>query len=457
MVILGSKQVLERLVQCFPGTSIRPEWTEFSPEIGLPSKFRVSDLATASFANFAAAIDVLRQAYEYSPQPFSIDRRLACTWFQQTYQPIGWISPDPWDPIAGNYRTQDGWIRLHTNAPKHRVVVESILGGANDREAVARQVRRWSGEELESVIVDAGGCAAKLYSHDDWLLHPHGRYFESQHLIERFEGLPTVSTNWRPELHRPLQGIRVLDLTRILAGPVATRALASLGADVLRIDPLDWDEPAVEPDLTVGKHCARLDIKSSEGRQMLEILLQQADILISGYRPDALANLGFSWQERQNIRPGLVDVTLNAYGWIGPWSTRRGFDSLVQMSTGIVHQCSPNPDQELSALPVQALDHATGYLMASAAILGLAHRHQAGTGSYFRSSLAAMAKLLLDIGHSDSETSPIFLSERDWLPSIEQSAFGPLRRLPFPIVHAETEFSFGIPARRLGTDRPQFS
>src|SRR5690606_14976535 len=153
-----------------------------------------------------------------------------------------------------------------------------------------------------------------------------------------------------------LAGIRVLDLTRILSGPIATRFLAGYGADVLRIDPIDWDEPAVAPDVTLGKRRARLDLRSPEGKATFEHLLQQADVLVHGYRSDALEKLGLGETRRRELNPGLVDVCLDAYGWTGDWRARRGFDSLVQMSSGIAHAGMTLLNKPIpTPLPVQAL------------------------------------------------------------------------------------------------------
>jgi crotonobetainyl-CoA:carnitine CoA-transferase CaiB-like acyl-CoA transferase len=184
----------------------------------------------------------------------------------------------------------------------------------------------------------------------------------------------------------------VLDLTRVLAGPVATRLLAGLGADVLRVDPPDWDEPGVVPDMTVGKRTARLDARDPAGRETLRALLAGADVLVHGYRPEALAHLGLAEDVRDELRPGLVDVCLDAYGWTGPWSGRRGFDSLVQMSSGIAGWgLRSGLADRPTPMPVQALDHATGYLMAAAALTGLAGLMRAGRGVRSRLSLARTA------------------------------------------------------------------
>jgi crotonobetainyl-CoA:carnitine CoA-transferase CaiB-like acyl-CoA transferase len=204
------------------------------------------------------------------------------------------------------------------------------------------------------------------------------------------EGGPQ-SAHWNPEPGRPLAGLRVLDLTRVIAGPVATRFLAGLGADVLRVDPPDWDEPAVVPEMTLGKRATRIDATLPVGRDALERLIAGADLLVHGYRPGALDGL-VSADRRRELRPGLVEVALDAYGWTGPWSRRRGFDSLVQMSSGIAAAGMrwagadrPTP------LPVQALDHATGYLAAAAAIVAVGRMRREGVSTSARVSLARTA------------------------------------------------------------------
>src|SRR5690606_35019655 len=244
--------------------------------------------------------------------------------------------------------------------------------------------------ELEGRVVEEGGCAAVLRPPAAWASHPQGAAVAREPLVavERTDPGPDRSA-WAPSADRPLHGLRVLDLTRVLAGPAATRVLAGLGADVLRIDPPTWDEPAIVPDMTLGKRAARLDARDPGGLDRLRQLLADADVFVHGYRADALERLGLGEAERRTIRPGLVDVSLDAYGFTGPWATRRGFDSLVQMSSGIADAGMRAAAAERpTPLPVQALDQATGYLMAAAVIAGLRDRIEHGTGSTARLSLA---------------------------------------------------------------------
>ncbi|RII93049.1 CoA transferase, partial [Clavibacter michiganensis] len=221
-----------------------------------------------------------------------------------------------------------------------------------------------------------------------------GRAVAAEPLIARQDGGAVArSSGWRPSAEAPLAGIRVLDLTRVIAGPACTQALAALGADVLRVDPPAWDEPAVLPLVMAGKRTARLDARTPEGHARLTELMAGADVLVHGYRPGALDALGFPREERERIRPSLVDVAVDAYGWTGPWAGRRGFDSIVQSASGIAHagMVAAGGDRPVP-LPVQALDWSTGYLAAASAVAGLARRAGTGRGSSWRLSLACAVR-----------------------------------------------------------------
>jgi crotonobetainyl-CoA:carnitine CoA-transferase CaiB-like acyl-CoA transferase len=247
-----------------------------------------------------------------------------------------------------------------------------------------------------------------------------------------------------------------MDLTRVLAGPIASRFLAAFGADVLRIDPPDWDE-AVVPEVTLGKRCARLDLHAAEARAIFERLLSGADVLLHGYRPGALEGLGYDAQTRRKLAPGLIDVSLDAYGWRGPWATRRGFDSLVQMSSGIA-ECGMRRTAASKPvpLPVQALDHATGYLMAAAAIRGLTLRMKHGNGSTGRLSLARTAKLVIERPNNGEEASLAAETKSDRSPQIELTDWGQAQRIKPPVQIAGIPMRWELPARKLGSAAPRW-
>ena len=366
----------------------------------LVSAYPVSELATSSVALAAQAVASLID----SSQPLHVDCALASRWFQHAIRPINRQPAALWDPFAGDYACADGWLRLHTNAPHHREAMERVLGRHDNRQALAATVTGWDRFTLEQAVVDAGGCAAALRSREEWQQHPQGQSVSREALIEQSLQPCGPPPEWSLPPARPLHGVRVLDLTRIIAGPVATRFLAGLGAEVLRIDPPGWQEPSLEEEITLGKRCARLDLKSAEGRRQFEILLSQSDVLVHGYRADALINLGYDQEMLQKLKPGLIDVSLNAWGWTGPWRNRRGFDSLVQMACGIADRGRQWQGGDAPVpLPVQALDHATGYLMAAAVLEGMRQRRLHSTGFAARLSLARTASLLSDFPYSADE------------------------------------------------------
>ncbi|WP_066545578.1 MULTISPECIES: CoA transferase [unclassified Sphingomonas] len=424
----------------------------FSDEDRLPSCFAVSELAAASIAAACLSVSELVGVHDVAP-PVAVSHRLTSLWFGWSIRPLGWEMPTPWDAIAGDYQVRDGWIKLHTNAPHHRAAALGVLGCAPDRAAVAACVAQWQGDALESAIIAAGGCAARLRTIEQWSDHPQGIAAAHEPLILWDTPAAPGDGAWRPTPGRPLAGLRVLDLTRVLAGPVATRFLAGFGADVLRIDPPDWDEPAVAPEVTLGKRCARLDLRTAAGRASLAALLGRADILVHGYRSDALDRLGFGAAERQAIRPGLIDISLDAYGHSGPWSRRRGFDSLVQFSCGIAAsgQVWRGADRPVS-LPVQALDHATGYLLAAAAVRALIARTTGAGATAARLSLARTAKLLVDHPGEPMTGDMPPPDDADYAPDVEPTAWGPAQRLRPPAVIAGHPMRWDRPAVRLGSD-----
>ncbi|MDR3516356.1 MAG: CoA transferase [Azospirillaceae bacterium] len=420
----------------------------------LPSAFAVTDLAAASTAAAGLAVSEFCAGPGSTGPLVTIDRRLASFWFATSLRPEGWSPPTPWDAIAGDYRAADGWIRLHTNAPAHRNAALTVLGVDADKDRVTGAVASWSADGLESAIVAAGGCAARLRSAAEWSAHPQGQAIAGAPLIDSAPGSSGPIPSQSVDGARPLAGLKVLDLTRVLAGPVASRFLAGYGATVLRIDPPDWDEPGVVPEVTLGKRTARLDLHRGDDHAQLVARLAEANVLIHGYRPDALSRLGLGADVRQKIRPGLVDITLNAYGWRGPWCGRRGFDSLVQMSSGLADAGMRHFGRDQpTPLPVQALDHATGMMMAAAAIRGLRNQRQTGRGVRARASLAATAGLLA--GYPLTAPAPLsgeIGADRD--EHREFTAWGPARRLRWPLRIGAIPVSWHRPASPLGMDTP---
>ena len=425
------------------------------------SAYPVSALANASFAAVGQQLAQLMQGTGLTPgrSPVCVDQRLASLWFGYSFAAQGWELPSLWDPIAGNYRCRTGWIRLHTNLPHHCAAALAVLGCAADPQAVRTAVVGWDPDQLEAAVVAQGGVAAAMRSRDQWLAHPQGQAVNAELLID-WIAPRTIALRDRPQATaaRPLAGLRVLDLTRVLAGPIATRTLAGFGAEVLRIDPPGWDEPGVIQDISLGKSMASLDLRDDAGLRQFKALLAQADVLVHGYRPGALDRLGLDRTTRDRIAPNRVEVSLNAYGWSGPWAERRGFDSLVQMSAGIADTGArwakadrPTP------LPVQALDHATGYMMAAAVLNALALAANGQAIADARLSLARMAEQLAQMPQTADDASLSPPTPEDYALQIENSSWGPARRLRPALYIAETLMHWDHPARACGSAPARWS
>jgi CoA transferase family III len=361
----------------------------------LPSASDVDGLAVGAVGSALLAAAELAEARGQQRPALALDAgHVACAFASERHvrlagAPVG----SSFAPLSRFAATRDGWIRLHANYAHHRRALLSVLGVAEESalEAVARR----DAVELEAAIVAAGGAAAVVRSPEAWAAHPQGRVATGAALVERQAiALRAPRRLGAPEPALPAAGVRVLDLTRVIAGPVATRFLAALGADVLRLDPPHMPEiEAAVLDTCPGKRLAALDLRSAGGAQTLQSLLAGADAVVLGYRPGALDAFGLGEDELAEDHPHLVVARLAAWGHDGPWATRRGFDSLVQAACGIA--TTEGSEGEPGALPVQALDHATGYLIAAGVLRALAARERGGDAAHLRFALAATAAELM--------------------------------------------------------------
>ena len=403
------------------------------PRVVLSSAFDVTGLASGAVAvATGAAADLLAARQRTSARAVRVDSRAACAAYQaeSLFAPQGWTLPPLWDPIAGNYRTSDGWIRLHTNYAVHREAVERVLG-AHDRDSVQAVVASLSGVDVERAVVEAGGAAAVMHTRADWLASPAGTATATVPTFDITDRPTTTLPRWAtatPDV--PFRGLRVLDLTRVLAGPTCTKFFAAYGGDVLRIDPPGFEEVAAAlPETTQGKRTTFLDLNVAADRGVFETLVAGADVIVSGLRFDALSGLGYDPASLIALNPNLIVAYLDAYGWVGPWRRRRGFDSLVQMSCGIAATGStgtPNP------LPVQALDYATGWLLATAITRALSRQLTESLVATISTSLVATANLLYEI----TELEGVHDLVPDPAPDVSleptTTAWGPALRTPFP-------------------------
>ena len=368
----------------------------------LPSSFAVGTAAQATLAASALAANELWRLRTGRRQRVAVDMRAAAIEFRsERYLRVdGKVPAEYHNSIAGLYCCGDGrWVRLHTNLPHHCSGVLKLLGCEHDRAAVQRALDGWKAEKLEDAAAAAGLVVTACRSFAEWDHHPQGQAVAAlpPFSIEQIGDAPAIPL---PAAERPLAGIKVLDLTRIIAGPVCGRTLAAHGADVLLVTAPHL--PSMRPlviDTGRGKLSTSIDLREQGGRNTLAALIHDADVFVQGYRPGAVAEFGFSPEEAAKIRPGLVYVSLCAYGHAGPWAGRRGFDSLVQTASGFnAAEAEAFGQSKPRELPAQELDHATGYLLAFAAMTALKRRAEQGGSWHVRCSLAQTGYWLRTLG-----------------------------------------------------------
>lgn len=430
----------------------------------LPSSFRVDAIAQVSVAASALAAATIWKARSGQAQHVSVDMlHAAIECRSERYLRVeGKTLPSIWDAIAGIYRTGDGgYVRLHTNFPHHRDNICKVLNCKPVRESVQAALMKWEGVAFETAAY-AGGCVVSLMrSRDEWLATEHAKALAALPLIT-FEKIGEAAPRaWlKPESKgdRPLAGLRVLDLSRVIAGPVAGRTLAAHGADVMLVAGPDLPSiPWLVIDTGRGKLSTHIDLKTPEGQQIFGGLLATTDIVSQAYRPQSLAGLGFSAQDAARINPGIVCVSLSAYGHAGPWSGRRGFDSLVQTSTGFNHAEGQAAGIDgPKELPMQILDHATGYLMAFGAMMGRLRQAREGGSWHVRVSLAQTAHWLWNLGRIDGGLATPEPGKEIVAPLIEDmpSGFGELRAVRHSAILSATPAVWSRPAVPLGMHPP---
>lgn len=411
-----------------------------APSFGGP--LAVDDLATGAVGAALLAAAELAQARGAPVRAVELDAGHVATAFvsERHVRVHGEPAGAGFADLSRFARTADGWIRLHANYPHHRRALLEVIG---EPEAI----ERWRAVELEDAVVAAGGCAAALRDEAAWLVHPQGAAVAELGLADlepADAGAPPLRP--LPVSGLPAAGLRVLDLTRVIAGPVGTRMLAALGAEVLRIDPPQLPElRSGWVDAGLGKRSALLDLREPAARRTFDALLAEADVLVHGYRPGALAAFGVEPAALAERHPHLTTVTLSAWGHVGPWAGRRGFDSLVQSASGIAAACG-----DPGALPAQALDHATGYLMAAAALRGLAMRAAEGRAAHARFALARTARHLLSLPRGGAPGTP-----PDPAPHLQELGAAAVVAPPGRLDGHALRWS--EPARAYGGDAPRFA
>lgn len=421
----------------------------------LPSSFAVGAAAQSTIAAAALA------ACELGHQRGVPRQRVAVDMAHAALECTGWFSldgrvPDLWDAFYGLYRCTDGHVRIHANFQHHREGALQLLGldAATATRADAEQaLLAWRAIDFETAAAERGLVATALRRFADWDATPQGRAIASQPLftIERIGDAAPRSLPPLREDQRPLAGLRVLDLTRILAGPVGGRALAAHGADVLLLNSPNLPNIEAIAETSRGKLSAHVDLQTDAGRATLRGLAAEAHVFSQGYRPGGLAALGFGPAELAVLRPGIVYVSLTAYGTQGPWAGRRGFDSLVQTAMGFNDaEGEAAGDGKPRPLPMQILDEATGYLMAFGAATALRRQQREGGSWHVQVSLAQTGQWLRSLGWIEGGLAT---AKPDIAPLLETSAsgFGALRSVRHSAVLARTPADWPRPSMPPGS------
>jgi crotonobetainyl-CoA:carnitine CoA-transferase CaiB-like acyl-CoA transferase len=424
----------------------------------LPSSFAVGAAAQLPIAAAALAACELGHARGQARQDVHVDMTHAAL------ECVGWFSvdgrvPEIWDKFSGLYRCADGWVRVHANFAHHRDGALRLLRLAPEtaqRADAERALQAWRALDFEQAAADQGLVVAALRRFDEWDAHAQGRALAAQPLlrIERIGDAPPAALPRLEPDQRPLSGVRVLDLTRILAGPACGRALAAYGAEVMLINAPHLPNIESIASTSRGKLSAHVDLRTEQGRRDLDALLAGAQVFVQGYRPGAVDALGYGAHALAERRPGIVCVSLSAYGAEGPWRGRRGFDSLVQTATGFNHaEAEAAGSSEPKPLPMQILDYATGHLMAFAASAALLRQANEGGSWHVRVSLAQTGQWIRSLGRVPGGLDAHWPDRRPYLET-SRSGFGELVALRHSAQLSRTPARWTRSSVPPGTDAP---
>jgi crotonobetainyl-CoA:carnitine CoA-transferase CaiB-like acyl-CoA transferase len=427
----------------------------------LPSSFPLGAFAGATVAAAAGAAAQLHQQRSGVKQRIRVALRDAGAAFRSERYVLvdGKAPPSPWGPLSGYYQTgDDKFVQIHANFPHHHAGIATLLECEDQRDAVSRALKDWSGQAFEDAAAEQGLCVGLLRDRHAWEAHPQGRAVAGLKLFE-IEKLDDSPPEPMAAHARPLGDVRVLDLTRVIAGPVCGRTMASHGAQVLRVGaphlPL---VPNLWLDVARGKRSCHLDLSHAPDSARLGELVKQCDVFVQAYRPGALSERGWGPEAVCAQRPGAIYVTLSAYGHEGPWANRRGFDSLVQTVSGIGAEGARIRGQAGSSpLPCQALDHASGYIAAFGAMVALRRRACEGGSWRVRVSLAQTAHWLWTLGRLPSPSVPD-MSIEDIADRMETtpSTHGAISAIRPAEWLEKTPAQWARPAAALGDDPPRW-
>ncbi|HAL47089.1 MAG TPA: carnitine dehydratase [Dehalococcoidia bacterium] len=431
----------------------------------LPTPFLIGQTSAAALAAVGLAVSDLWKLRTGRDQEIAVDARQATASLRSGhYMQIDGVTVSAErNPLMGVYPAKNGrWSYLHCNFPNHREAALSVLGVSDDREAVRNAVGNWDALELEEAIIAANGAGGMVRTTDEWVQHPQAAAIASLPVMEIVK-IGDSPPEPLPDGDRPLSGVRVLDLTRVLAGPTCARTLAEHGAEAMKITGAHLPNIGYqEYDTGHGKLSTHLDLRKQDDLETLRGLIREADVFSQGYRPGTLDRRGLSPEALAQMRPGIVHVSLSAFSHLGPWAMRRGFDTVIQTVSGITSrqgELFPGDTPGPQFYPVSAIDYLTGYLMAFGALIALTRRAQEGGSWLVRLSLAQTGNWLVGRGQAPiaelkdvaTEFTPAELER--W--SMESDTpVGRLRHLGPVVRLSETPPHWARPAMPLGYHQP---
>ena len=431
----------------------------------LPTPFRIAQASSAALGAVGLSVSDIWETRTGRSQKVAVDvRRATASLRSGRYMKFeeDHVSTER-NPVMGVYPAKNGrWSYLHCNFPNHRAAALKVLGVPEDKESVRQAVAGWDAQELEEAIIAANGAGGMVRTMDEWAQHPQAAAIASLPLLEIIQ-IGDSPPEPLPAGDRPLSGVRVLDLTRVLAGPTCARTLAEHGADVLKITGPHL--PSIgyqEYDTGHGKLSAHLDLREQSDLDTLLGLVSQADVFSQGYRPGTLGSRGLSPEELAQLRPGIVYVSLSAFGHVGPWASRRGFDTVIQTVSGITSRQGdlfPGAEPGPQFYPVSAIDYLTGYLMAFGALVALGRRARQGGSWLVRISLAQTGRWLVGLGQvpeSDLQgvASDFTAAELEGWSLTSETPGGRLHHLGPVVQLSETPPNWARPAVPLGFHQP---
>lgn len=428
------------------------------------SVFRIGECTAAVLAAQAAGVAEIWRRRSGQRQQVSINALAgALAAYSVGYQSQHGFAipqPEPSYPLVALYPARDSrWIMLHGAFPLLRNGLQNLLGCTMNPTDIANKVATWDAFALEQAIADQGLCGAVARSYPEWLATEQGRAIAATPIIEIVKIADSAPEPFAPALpgDRPLSGTKVLDLTHVIAGPTIGKTLAEQGAEIMRItSPTQPALPPFDVDTGHGKLEALLTLTDADDAATLQGLIGQSDVFVESYRPGAMTKLGFSPESAARLRPGLIYVSVNCYGWAGPWQYRPGWEQLAQVATGMtVAQGTADNPQLQSVYPN---DYVTGFLGALGTLMALLRRADEGGSYHVRVALCRTAMWMQDQGQVDrSQLPPPAISPAEIAPYLltrDNPAFGPLTFLGPALNYTATPSAWDRPTMPLGANLP---